>query len=182
VHESARFEQGGEIPETVDLALLCTSGNSLKNGHPEIGYMLVEHGAQLNLQSLRGVTPLMLAARRDNADMVEVLLDLGADTTRVDTDGRSAADIAATPEIRDVIAKEDMARRLAMVRHARRVFTEGMIPGVDAASGGGGGPMVESMIRGRLPDDLFRELGVDVLGVDRRRIDANEARFSKIGI
>lgn len=54
---------------------------------------LVQMGVDVNA-TLDGWTPLMVAADAGSADAVHMLLKAGANTTPVDNDGRSAADLA----------------------------------------------------------------------------------------
>jgi ankyrin repeat protein len=55
---------------------------------------LLKHGADINLRSSDGRTPLMWAAFRNNVKMAEFLMDNGADVTAEDNQGWSALDIA----------------------------------------------------------------------------------------
>ena len=53
--------------------------------------LLLEHGADVNIQSARGTTPLMVAAYNvENPAIVEMLLEHGADITLTDSSGRTA--------------------------------------------------------------------------------------------
>jgi ankyrin repeat protein len=51
-------------------------------------------GAQVNAARPDGRTALMLAAERGDAALIQLLLDAGADTQRLDREGLSAADWA----------------------------------------------------------------------------------------
>jgi ankyrin repeat protein len=56
-------------------ALIWAGGDAVKSR------MLIEHGADINVRTQQGQTPLMVAARRNgNADLVRLLLEKGADT------------------------------------------------------------------------------------------------------
>lgn len=67
----------------------------------------VEPNARLNKE---GVTPLMVAARMGDAPMVKELLAKGADPSLKNADGKTARDIAGSPEVAKVI--ESAARNL----------------------------------------------------------------------
>ncbi len=56
--------------------------------------MLLTKGAMVNAPSSEGRTPLMMAGYSGNRDMVQVLLDAGADPTTQDLKGQTAADWA----------------------------------------------------------------------------------------
>lgn len=51
-------------------------------------------GADINIQNTAGRTPLMLAAKAQNADTVQKLLKLGADASKKDIYKCTAADYA----------------------------------------------------------------------------------------
>ncbi|WP_280458037.1 ankyrin repeat domain-containing protein [Nocardia carnea] len=64
---------------------------AVRNGHRETVDLLLTAGADPNLSP----TPLTIAARGGRYGIVRSLLDHGADPTRTDQDGRTAAQIAA---------------------------------------------------------------------------------------
>jgi ankyrin repeat protein len=53
-------------------------------------YFLLEHGAEMNWQNHRGVSPLMLAIMRRNEEVIYTLIDRGADLTLMDENGFTA--------------------------------------------------------------------------------------------
>ncbi len=59
-------------------------------GTPEVVRMLVEHGWNVNEIGPQAVTPLMMAAARDDAGMVKLLLEHGADANARSADGWTA--------------------------------------------------------------------------------------------
>ena len=66
-----------------------------KRSFNETAELLLEKGAEVNTQSKkRGINALMLAAVADNAKLVQMLLDHGADTGLKDIFGRTAKDLA----------------------------------------------------------------------------------------
>ena len=56
--------------------------------------MLLKYGADINLRSSDGRTPLMWTSFRNNAKMCEFILDNGADLLMEDNQGWNALDIA----------------------------------------------------------------------------------------
>lgn len=63
-------------------------------GYPKLCSLLLKYGADINLRSSDGRTPLMWGAFRNNPKMCEFLLDNGADLTLEDNQGWNALDIA----------------------------------------------------------------------------------------
>jgi hypothetical protein len=57
----------------------------------------------INMQDIYGSTALMHAANHNNLEMVEYLLQCGADTTIQNVDGRRAADFTTCPALKAVI-------------------------------------------------------------------------------
>jgi len=62
-------------------------------GHQKIVSLLIKYGADINLRSSDGRTPLMWAAFRNNVKMCEILLDYEADIRLEDEKGWNALDI-----------------------------------------------------------------------------------------
>ena len=62
-------------------------------GHKNLVSLLLKYGADINLRSSDGRTPLMWAAFRNNHKMCEYLLDNGADITVEDEKGWNAIDL-----------------------------------------------------------------------------------------
>jgi ankyrin repeat protein len=63
-------------------------------GSIEIAQELVVHGTNVNAVSAKGVTALMIAAARDNAPMIGVLIRAGARVDLKSEEGQTALDIA----------------------------------------------------------------------------------------
>jgi len=57
----------------------------------DIVKILVEHGAHVDSVDSEGYTPLFYAAQRNTIDMIQYLLDNGADKTHLNTGGQTAA-------------------------------------------------------------------------------------------
>ena len=66
--------------------------------------LLLNRGAALELVENRGRTALMIAAERGHAEIVEALLDAGAERKRQDAAGKTAADLAANDAVRGLLA------------------------------------------------------------------------------
>lgn len=81
-------------------------------GHTHCLDYLAEQGAYLNATTASGQTALMLAASRNYPEAVSLLLRLGADRELVDTAGHSAARLAATPALAQVILSWDEGTKL----------------------------------------------------------------------
>ena len=63
-------------------------------GPIDIARALIGHGARVNAASTLGVTALMIAAARDNAPMIGLLVQSGADLSAKSANGQTALDIA----------------------------------------------------------------------------------------
>ena len=74
---------------------------------------LLRHGASIDMANRTGFTPLHHAAEAGSLEAAEALLAAGADATRLNAAGMSAADVARGRDHPDVAAKIDAARRPA---------------------------------------------------------------------
>jgi ankyrin repeat protein len=74
---------------------------------------LLRRGASIDMANLTGFTPLHHAAEAGSLAAAEVLLAAGADATRLNAAGYSAADVARGRDHPEVAAKIDAARRPA---------------------------------------------------------------------
>ena len=73
-------------------------------GHLEVVRLLLDKGANVNAtQTNDGQTALMWASRHGHLEVVRLLIDKGADRNMKLPDGRTAADIASTAEIREYL-------------------------------------------------------------------------------
>jgi len=59
----------------------------------------------INQQNAKGLSPLMIAAREDNKEIVEILLRVGADVNVVDESGNSALHLTSQNGFSDLVAK-----------------------------------------------------------------------------
>ena len=59
---------------------------------------LIERGANVNAQSARGVTALMVAAAHNSPPMIGLLMDAGADPEIKNKQGQTAGDVAKLNE------------------------------------------------------------------------------------
>lgn len=79
-------------------------------GSGDIANILIEHGANLNIQHRNGGTALMFATMFDRNDLVKLMLQHGADRTIMDSKGLMAIDHAGlqgNKEAVDLLSKFD---------------------------------------------------------------------------
>jgi len=74
--------------------------------------MLIDRGANVNIASNDGVTPLMLAAQNAKLDVVELLLKRGANPNAKDKAGKTALDYANTADVSEYLVKSVKDTRL----------------------------------------------------------------------
>ncbi|MCG9911178.1 MAG: ankyrin repeat domain-containing protein [Flavobacteriales bacterium] len=70
-------------------------------GGMQICKALIAAGADVNAVTQKGESPLMLAATNGKADVVELLLQRGADKQKKDNSGKTALDYARNAEVSD---------------------------------------------------------------------------------
>ncbi|HTM63304.1 MAG TPA: ankyrin repeat domain-containing protein [Gammaproteobacteria bacterium] len=86
---------------------------AVKHKSPRCNYvpqLLATPGIQIDLQNLKGYTPLMLAAKKGDSDSFTALLDAGADLNKKDLAGinaRKIAELFRHKEIIDIIDKNE---------------------------------------------------------------------------
>ncbi len=73
-----------------------------REGNYKISRLLIEKGANVNSQSNQGYTPLILAAYNGNIEIVELLMENGADKTLTDKNKKNAIDYAKENSKKDV--------------------------------------------------------------------------------
>ncbi len=71
---------------------------------------LLDRGARFNMADDRGLTPLMIAASMDHAEIVDLLLSRGADPGIRDVQGRTAADLAPSAALQGRLRSQSPAR------------------------------------------------------------------------
>lgn len=73
----------------------------------DLASLLIERGAEVNALSRAPfqTSPLHTAARRGYADVVDVLLENGADATVPNYEGKTAPELATAPDVRAVFAR-----------------------------------------------------------------------------
>ena len=64
-------------------------------GHIDVVTLLLDAGADVNLQDDRGRSALMMASEIGYADVVETLLEYNAESELKDNEGKTAHDLAA---------------------------------------------------------------------------------------
>ena len=89
------LSHGADIPP-LHLALYCKDEAKAKElaGHGASVESLIEAGANVNVRTVNGTTPLMVAAAKGYSDIVRVLLDHGARHDVRKSDGTTALSIA----------------------------------------------------------------------------------------
>jgi ankyrin repeat protein len=91
-----------------DLTALMWAAGHADNTPREQGLrtvkLLIERGATIDLVDDRGRSALMIAAGLDHGAIAQALLDAGADRSKRDKTGKSAADLAGGPEAKAIVA------------------------------------------------------------------------------
>ncbi|XP_072049635.1 uncharacterized protein [Amphiura filiformis] len=91
-----KFLDKGEDPNTMDKSGFAPLHYACRNGHKEITSMLLQKGANPNVQTRSGgATPLHRAAYAGHIDIIECLLSHGATPSLCDEDGKSPLHKAA---------------------------------------------------------------------------------------
>ena len=138
--------------------------------------LLINRGGddlELNDQDNAGCTALYHAAYRGNMDIVQALLQAGANPTIRNNNGETPLDIArrknhtaTIPLLQAAVAEPQRSRALFKVRalldsaHAtRKARTDARDKGQPAAGGPGGGPSVPQAARGAGPRPAARRCG-----------------------
>ena len=90
-------------------------------GHQKIAALLLSHGADINLRSSDGRTPLHWTAFRNNVKMTEFLLDNGADMSLEDEKGWNPMDICIIKMNYDVAL---LLKRKGLVPREKEVYVD----------------------------------------------------------
>ncbi|XP_030647094.1 tankyrase, TRF1-interacting ankyrin-related ADP-ribose polymerase b isoform X2 [Chanos chanos] len=80
--------------------------NACSYGHYEVTELLLKHGACVNAMDLWQFTPLHEAASKNRVEVCSLLLSHGADPTITNCHGKSAMDVAPTPDLRERLSYE----------------------------------------------------------------------------
>jgi quinoprotein dehydrogenase-associated probable ABC transporter substrate-binding protein len=78
----------------------------------EIAKLLVQNGADVNAKSIKGMTPLMVAAAHDNPPLIGVLAQAGADLGAKLPDGKTALQIAALNNNKAAVQQLELLKTL----------------------------------------------------------------------
>ncbi|XP_078426209.1 poly [ADP-ribose] polymerase tankyrase-1 isoform X2 [Cetorhinus maximus] len=98
--------QHGADVHAKDKGGLVPLHNACSYGHYEVTELLLKHGACVNAMDLWQFTPLHEAASKNRVEVCSLLLSHGADPTLVNCHGKSAMDMAPTPELKERLAYE----------------------------------------------------------------------------
>ncbi|KAJ6653509.1 hypothetical protein lerEdw1_009181 [Lerista edwardsae] len=93
--------QHGADVHAKDKGGLVPLHNACSYGHYEVTELLLKHGACVNAMDLWQFTPLHEAASKNRVEVCSLLLSHGADPTLVNCHGKSAVDMAPTPELKE---------------------------------------------------------------------------------
>ncbi|NXA43747.1 TNKS1 protein, partial [Eudromia elegans] len=98
--------QHGADVHAKDKGGLVPLHNACSYGHYEVTELLLKHGACVNAMDLWQFTPLHEAASKNRVEVCSLLLSHGADPTLLNCHGKSAVDMAPTPELRERLTCE----------------------------------------------------------------------------
>ena len=77
-------------------------GMAIAKGDTETAKKIIEYGASVNERS-NGMTPLMIAARYNNCEIIKVLIDNGADSKTKDEKGLTALKYAELSNAKEAV-------------------------------------------------------------------------------
>ncbi|XP_064833770.1 poly [ADP-ribose] polymerase tankyrase-1 isoform X5 [Oncorhynchus masou masou] len=98
--------QHGADVHAKDKGGLVPLHNACSYGHYEVTELLLKHGACVNAMDLWQFTPLHEAASKNRVEVCSLLLSHGADPSLVNCHGKSAVDMAPTPELKERLTYE----------------------------------------------------------------------------
>jgi ankyrin repeat protein len=74
-----------------------------QNGNAEIASLLLEKGANADLQRSDGITALMVASMNGRTDIVSLLLNKGANPDLKTNEGKTAIDYAGNEDVKSLL-------------------------------------------------------------------------------
>lgn len=77
--------------------------NSASYGHLEVTELLIKHHADVNAVDLWLFTPIHEAASKGRVEVCSCLIAHGADPTVKNCNGKTAVDLAANPELQQML-------------------------------------------------------------------------------
>merc|ERR1712151_1302600 len=97
-------------------------------GNVDFVKLFLQHGGKVNQAGKQQMTPLHLAARKKHIEVVEVLLEAGADIDLTDMAGKRADQYAVrngSPELAKALTKgAQLSERLELLRTYRKEMEE----------------------------------------------------------
>jgi ankyrin repeat protein len=94
---------------------------AVENGHFDVAKLLLQNGADINVRSSTGLTPLFCAVSLGDAEFVEYLLEHGADKKIELEDGRTVEDFAKDdPAINILLLSDQVLQGPSIINPATR--------------------------------------------------------------
>ena len=84
--------------------------SAIHKKHYDIAKILIESGTNPNITNSYKFSALMMVVQNDNQEMVELLLEKGADVLLENSDGKRAQDLAKSPTIRELLINKSPHR------------------------------------------------------------------------
>lgn len=96
---------------------------AIYNNHLPAIELLIRHGVDVNKKGDNGETPLMfLVSRPNNIEKIKLLLEGGANIDERDSQGRSAFDLAANDQIRELLKEYDKRNKRNKTILTRKIY------------------------------------------------------------
>ena len=144
VDKAVRLLGQGADPNTQDFAGWTPLHEVAQRSHVELVRLLLDHEANPNVPGGdENVTPLHDAILSGNADIVQALIEKGADKTALDSDGKTPRDMTSNPELLKLFddtcclltESEQLNQTLTVVEHVVVASTPDMIKKLDGLKG-----------------------------------------------